>query len=305
MAPIRRLGWVPAAAPGAATLVFVLAAACGGNSPTTPTPPFDGGGNQQPPSNNPPVIESVVIQGTRAKEPQNFADAGETVLVTAAVYDNETPAERLTYEWSATAGTISGAGASVTWTAPPTVASPAEVTITLKVIERYGPPSAPQSLEHDVSGTATLSLHDSVKEVGDMSRQFLLDFSDSNIRDIPYIMRNFSRARCPQPNEIDNETSDVTDNRVKFRILDFRIGAAAVTVNFGGNCPFRGKMGDACAIVPSYWDSIDLRDNARGAVDGRDIVAAAYAPQDSRWWLCASDYDGRPVFGATLRGFIR
>jgi hypothetical protein len=289
----------------AGALVSVFLAACGGSSPTRPTPPVYGLNNQQPPSNSLPVIESIAIQGTRAKEPANFADAGETVLVTAKVHDDETDAERLTYEWSATAGTFSGAGASPAWTAPGMVAAAGAVTITLKVIENYGPASAPQSLQHEAIGTATLSLHNSAREVGDLSRQFLLDFSDSNIRDISYVMRNFSRARCPQPKEIDDETGDVTDNRRNFQILNFRIGAPAVTVNFGGNCPFRGKMGDACAVVPSYWDSVDLRDRTRGAVDGRDIVAAAYAPADSRWWLCASDYDGRTTFGATLRGFIR
>ena len=98
-----------------------------------------------------------------------------------------------------------------------------------------------------------------------MARQFLLDFSDSNIRDIGYVMRNFNRAKCPDPREVDSETDDVTNNRARFRILNSRIGAAVVTINFGGRCPFRNKAGDGCAVVPSFWDSTDLRDNSRGA----------------------------------------
>jgi hypothetical protein len=284
---------------------LLLLASCGGGSPTTPTPPVGGGGNQQPPPNNLPVIDSIVAQGTRPKEPANFADAGEAVPIVAKVHDDETAAEQLTYDWSATAGTFSGQGAAVTWTAPATVSASAPITITLKVTEKYGPPGAPQAFQHDVTGTATVSLHDSIKEVGDMSRQFLLDFSDSTITNIPYVMRNFSLARCPHANEVIDETNDVTQNRENFQILNSRIGAAKVTVNFGGTCPFRARTGDACALVPAYWESIDLHTRARGAVDGNDIISAVYAPDDSRWWLCASDYDGHRAFGATLRGFIR
>ena len=97
----------------------------------------------------------------------------------------------------------------------------------------------------------------------------------------------------------------MSNNRTNFRIVDYRIGDAAVTVNFGGSCPFRFKRGDACAIVPSYWDSIDLRTNARGSIDGDDIVAASYSTADNRWWLCASDYRAKSSLGASLKGFIR
>jgi hypothetical protein len=55
--------------------------------------------------------------------------------------------------------------------------------------------------------------------------------------------------------------------------------------------------------VPSYWQSMDLSTKAVGAVDGDDIVAASYSTAGNRWWLCASDFDGRPVSGALLRGF--
>ena len=37
--------------------------------------------------------------------------------------------------------------------------------------------------------------------------------------------------------------------------------------------------------------------------DGDDIVAASYSVSGRRWWLCASDYDGKPVSGAPLHGF--
>ena len=42
------------------------------------------------------------------------------------------------------------------------------------------------------------------------------------------------------------------------------VGAAAVTVNFGGVCPFRARPGDACAQVPVVWDSIESQYRCTG-----------------------------------------
>jgi hypothetical protein len=299
---MRRLAqWNVAASAGAcaAALLFI---ACG-SSPNGPAsvPPPPGGG-VTPPANNPPVIVSIVVQGTRAKEPSGFADVGEAVRVTAYVRDDETALDQLQFNWSAPLGTFSGTGPSVTWQAPRQGTTPVQVALTLEVVERYG--TAPSTLEHRISKTGTLALHDSVKEVGDMARQFLLDFSDSNLRNVDYIMRNFGSAHtCPDVREIDSERSDVINDRTNYQILDSRIGSAHVAVNFGGTCPFREKRGDACAVVPSYWQSLDLKTKAVGAVDGDDNLAAAYSAAGDRWWLCSSDYDGVSVSGAPLRGF--
>jgi len=273
-------------------LAAILVSACSGHSPIGPGGP----GNPvivTPPPNALPVVDSITVQGTRANEPASFADAGERVPVTARVHDEETPSDQLQYAWTATAGTFTGSGGSVTWVAPASVPQAADVTITLSVTEKYG---AGNALEHSVTATAHLSLHDSNREVGDMARQFLLDFSDSNIRDVPYIMRNFSKARCPQPAEVDSETSDVMENRDKRRIVTFRVDAPAVAINFNGVCPFRFKRGDACAVVPVLWDAIEFSTNVRGTTKGNDIVAAAYAAAESRWWLCASDYQSSDAF---------
>jgi hypothetical protein len=287
---------------GALLFAAVVFAGCGGSpsgpGPVSPAP----APNVTPPSNAAPTIQSIAVQSTRERAPANFADVGEAVPVTADVKDEDTPLDRLQFNWSAPLGTFSGTGPSVTWQAPPQAAAPTEITVTLEVLERYG--TAPSLFEHRVSRTVTLSLHDSVKEVGDMARQFLLDFSDSSLRDVDYIMRNFGNAStCPDVREVDNERSDVVKDRRDFQIVGFRIGAPRVTVNFGGSCPFRGKRGDACAVVPSYWQSIELATKRVGAVDGEDILAAAYSASGGRWWLCSSDYDGRRVSGATLRGF--
>lgn len=279
-------------------------AACGGPTPITPTPPPGGGnggngGNSQPPPNNPSTIDAISVQGTRAKEPANFADAGEAVPVSAKVRDDETAVDQLIYAWTATVGTFSGTGANVVWTAPASVAAPVDVTITLTVTEKYGHPGGPLSFEQSVSKTAAVSLHDSVKEVGQMSRQFLLDFSDTNIKNADYIMRNFGAPSfCPEPAELTSERDDVTKNFTFYRMLNFLVGQDATTVNFEGRCPVYGSRGDACSVVPVFWDSVEIATGQRGASSGNDIIAAAYSKADKRWWLCASRYQGLTTVGA-------
>jgi hypothetical protein len=303
---VRRVGTAFAAACGLALLISSVS--CGGKSPMQPSPGGGNGGNQQPPPNNLPVIESITVQGTRAKEPPAFADVNEAVNVTAKVRDDETPVEQLQYQWSAPVGAFTGTGASVTWTAPAETQGEdgVAVTITLKVIEKYGQPGGPQSFQHDVTQTTSVSLHDSIEEVGDMARQFLIDFSDTNNKNADYIMRNFGRS-CPNQSDVADERSDVINHFTNYSTVDYRIGPATVTVNFGGTCPFPSRPGkdDACAAVPAFWDSIDVRNNRQGSVDGIDYLSASYSTADARWWLCSSTYKGRTVSGATLRDFIR
>jgi hypothetical protein len=276
----------------------LIIAACGG-SPGGPTPPSGGGGGGgpvTPPPNNLPVIDSIAIQGTRAKEPANFADLGEAVPVVAKVHDDETAADQLEYQWSATAGTFTGTGASVTWTAPAAATTPVDVTITLKVVEKYGFAGVPPAFSHDVSGTAALSLHDSVAEVGGMARQFLLDFSDSSIRDVPYIMRNFDMT-CGDAAQA--EFDQVANNRQVFNIFRWNIGPASVTIPFGnGFCPIpsnRTQRGDACAAVPSHWESTVLKDRSVQIVDGIDFVSAYYRQDSKAWKLCDSQFPAPPA----------
>lgn len=297
---MRRVATALAAAGICAVFAGVLS--CGGKGPTQPTPGGDNGGsNQQPPPNNLPMIDGITLQGTRPKEPANFSDVNEAIDVTAKVHDDETAVDQLQYEWTAPVGTFTGTGAKVTWTAPATLpgSAPSDVTITLKVIEKYGQPGGPQSFQHDVSSTATLSLHDSTKEVGDMAKQFLLDFSDSTIRDVSYIMRNFE----PGCYGTGPETDQVSDNRKKFRIIKYTVGDPVVTVKFGSIGPYNLQSGDAFAAVPVFWDSVFSDNSPAPAVTGIDWVAAVYYPDRRIWRLCDSQFQGH--LAASMRAFIR
>ena len=280
----------------AACVGALVIAACSGGQPTGPSTGGGGGGGDggpvTPPANNLPVIDSITIQGTRAtKEPANFADLNESVPVTAKVHDDETPVDQLQYEWSASAGTFTGTGLSVVWQAPASAETPIDVTITLKVTEKYGFPGQPPAFSHDVSGTASVSLHDSAKEVGDMARQFLLDFSDSSIADVPYIMRNFDMS-C---REAQDEAQQVAENRRRLKIVKWTVGPARVTIPFGNSlCPIPGRIqrGDACSATATRWESTIFSNGHYTIAQGDDWVSAYYRPTLKAWKLCDSQFPG-------------
>jgi len=240
----------------------------------------------------PPVV-AIRARGTRPNEPENFADLDEEIVVTAVVEDPETPADQLTFDWTAEAGTFSGSGATVTWRAPADAPTPASVVLALTVSDRGS---------NHVSATAAVSLHNSRKEVGDLAREFLLDFSDSN-KDAAFVVRNFSKSPRCEP-ERDKEFSEIDDNRKSYRITSSAVGAATVKVQFGSRpCTHEPREGDACAVIPASWDSVCVTSGTTctpGRSDGIDHVTAVF--EQSQWRLCASYYQSR---GPVRPTFIR
>lgn len=282
-----------------------IAAACSdGNSPVKPDP-IDPGPRV---NNSPPVIGVFTVQGTRRNEPANFADLSEDIPVKVDVTDAESAIGSLTFNWSATAGSFSGEGASVVWKAPAQATTPTDVAISLEVVERYS--SQGRSVENKVTGTTTLSLHDSIKEVGEMARQFLLDFSDSS-KTVAQVMRNFE----PDCYGTAAETRDVTINRDLFQIVEWDVGPPHATIDFGGICPYpgqpiRNKRGDACSRIAAYWRSRFIKDNPASnnkAGDfteawGTDHVASMYYRDQKRWKLCDSQFQGMHTL--LVRGLV-
>ena len=251
-----------------------------------------------PTTNAPPVIKSIVAQGTKTSEPASFADLGETIAVTATVTDAETPVADLTYEWSAPVGTFAGTGASVTWKAPPQMTTPASVTLSLVVIENYtttDPNGLPVQQQNKVAGGVAVSVHDSAKEVGDMARTFLVNFSKQVSVDT--VLQDFRDGCGFNDKGRHYEEEDVVNNQANFNITAYNVGQPATTVKFGGQCtlfPDRYRTGDACSEVPVDWTSTVIADGTTERVAGTDQVTAVYGPQD-RWWLCDSDFQGSMV----------
>ena len=236
--------------------------------------------------NAPPVIASILAQGSRPNEPAAFADRGEEIAVTATITDAETPVTGLDIEWSSDVGAISGTGPSVRWRAPASARTPSTATLTLVVVERFTAADESGQVvprEHRVTGTTTVRVHDSAREVGDLSMQFLADFSNSDVLPAE-VVRGFSDG-CRGKWE---ELSDVQNNRNTYTIVSSKLGTPSVSVSFGGTCPFRARAGDACATVSCEWVSLVKATNKTETAKGTDHIAAVY--QGGRWWLCNSDF---------------
>jgi hypothetical protein len=238
-------------------------------------------------ANSPPTIASIAAQTQRRGAPRNFADLDDVVDLTAFVADSETPLSQLTYEWTADAGAFDGSGPAVRWRAPSRFQTPADVSLTLTVIERYDsvdPQGLPVTAENRVSSAAVISLHDSRKELGDLAYDFLVDFSRQVSPQT--VVRNFTSS-CPGSR---SELRDVEDNQATKTITSYSIGTPDVVITFGGFCRERGRFGDGCAYVPVRWQSIIKADGRQQSAVGIDQVNGLF--EGGRWQLCDSDFVG-------------
>jgi hypothetical protein len=139
------------------------------------------------------------------------------------------------------------------------------------------------------SATTTVSLDNSVKEVGDLAREFLLDFSNSN--NAPgFVVWNFSKSPRYE-RERDSEFDDTVKNRDVYRIESSSIGPAEVSVKFVSvPCVWRPDhpiFGDACAVIPVAWSSLCLKTNPECTAgehthsEGLDYVTAVF--EQTEW----------------------
>ncbi|MEO5821542.1 MAG: hypothetical protein ABIT71_13635 [Vicinamibacteraceae bacterium] len=256
------------------------AASCGG-SPAKPTPSPSVTSAASSTANTPPIVAALTAQGARRAQPPALADAGEELVVTAAVTDAETPVDRLTFAWSSSAGSFSGQGPTVRWRAPASVPAPLVATLRLEVVDG----------DQRVERTLAVHVHDHVREVGDMATLFLSDFSNS-ATPVGTVMRNF----LPGCYGTADETSDVEIVRRNFLHVSTRLDPPAVTVEFDGRCPYENRAGDACSVSFVRWETRKIPSGEREVVEGRDQVAAVY--RQDRWWLCDSRWDGRRVSGS-------
>ena len=234
-------------------------------------------------TNSAPVIKSIVAQGTRLREPANFAEYGETIRITAVVEDAEKTPAQLTYQWLACGGTFTGTGTQVQWAAPLLSGPPSVCNVELVVSD--GP--------RITTGSVAVRLHNSTIEVGALALRFLEEFADSNLP-ASLIVRDFSNS-CPGKFE---EQEQVSKNRRDLEINSHIYGAATVTVAFGGACASgnRRKTGDdACILTPVEWRSTVKATGAPDFAKGISVITGVY--RDSRWWLCDSLFDGATTLG--------
>lgn len=283
-----------AAACGLLLLLVVLTPACGGSS-SSPTP-VSQSSSSRPPSTGPSVNIAPVIASISASADRVEVDS--EITITAVVQDQETPIDQLNFEWSAGAGTFSGDGAVVKWRAPKDIKTPADYEIRLKVTETYGAPNSAGVRPQNVTtgSLPNIRVHNSQKELGDLSIQFLTDFAHS---DVPAstCVRDFSDS-CRGKTD---ERGDIEANRLHFEILNSSLTLRSVTVSSSG---LSANVVVACSFT-SRIKSCDPGDKACvvgdiGTARGDCILTGKY--EDRRWWLCDSHFIGR--LAASLRSFF-
>ena len=258
-------------------LIGIVFAACGstpaGPGPVTPPP--------TPPVNVPPTIESIAIGVERA-------EVGDDVAVTATVRDPETAITDLQFAWSADAGTFSGEGASVKWRPPADRATPADYAMRLTVTETYGTAdSAGVRPKNIVSATsaASVRVHNSPKEIGDMSLVFLRDFATSAIP-ADLAVRDFSDS-CKGKAD---ERSQIVENRQNYEILSSSlnlVNASAATSRVSGNA--RVACGFTSVVKACQADRPTCKVGSTEKVAGNCVLTTVY--EQRRWWLCESHFE--------------
>jgi hypothetical protein len=275
---------VSAAAVIALTGSLVLGA-CGSRPPTDPGPVNP---PPPPPPNAAPVIESITVAGDRVE-----ADA--EIAVTATVRDAETPIEQLKFEWKADAGTFSGEGPAVKWRAPKDAPTPADYTLQLIVTETYA--SGTQTGQNVVGATSpSIRVHNSPKELGDLSLKFLNAFAMSSVP-ADVAVQDFSDSCDGKFDERDQ----IRDNRDWYEILSSSLSLKRVSVAASA---MRGDITVACEFVSKVKkcppNMVPCRVGDTQRVQGDCVLTGIY--EQRRWWLCTSNFYGDLV--PSMRAFF-
>jgi hypothetical protein len=279
-----------------ALVLAALVASCGG--PAGPTPPPGGGGNggQQPTPNTPPQVKSVTVAQSRV-------EVGTPVTVTAVVEDAETPVANLTYTWTSTTGSFTGTGAEVTWTAGQDAKTPEDYVLTLTVTERFTTGSI--NRENTATGTVTVHVNNSPKELADLSLRFLNAFADSKVSPETCVAE-FTESCSGKKDEL----QDVIDNRHDFEITasslrhtGLQIDPARSFATVHTACSFTSRV---ITATPQSGGCLNVPGSCRlGAVQqssGDCWTTNVY--EKGRWWICQSHFTPDDVLSAFERAFF-
>jgi len=220
----------------------------------------------------------------------------------APVTDAETPIDNLNYNWTAPNGTFAGAGRNVTWTPGADAATPADFTITLTVVERYT--SGSTTKENTASGTTTVHVNNSPKELADLSLRFLGDFGNSKVSP-EQCVSEFSDACRGKKDELE----DVTDNRHDFEILSSNLRHTSLQLQSPTNATVHTFCSFTSRVITSTPQSGGCRDNPSACkqgttqtVEGDCWTTNVY--ERGRWWICESHFTPRTTLSAFGRAFF-
>ena len=219
----------------------------------------------------------------------NRAEVNVPLQLSAVVEDETTLVENLIFEWTADAGTFSGAGPTVFWTGGLSEITPASYDLTLTVIENIEIRNSAGTIEvHEnrTSESITIYLNESVGEVTTLVDTFLEDFSNSDMPAV-VVLRNFSDNCSGKAAEL----SDVENNRLYYEVVSATFEVTDVWVN--------SDRTYATAIAPCEFNSIFISTGETEIATGVCTITAVYEQSNSErpyeWWLCDSQFDGSVV----------
>jgi len=249
--------------------MFVVAAACSGPTTPPPTPPPDPGPQTAP------IIRAITV-------PTSRVEAGVDIALSATVEDAETPLTQLTYQWVASAGTITGSGTTATWTMPKGITSGVDVTVTLTVTDNYQALVNNQLVprQHVVVGTATpFRVHDSEAELLHLAVKFLRDlFGNSKVPPADCLV-DFTDLCADYTYGKTSELGDIVDHRTLVNVISVTFHSSIVT--FSG--PADGQVYSDASFFEHYLDgSLPSPRSVRNNF----VVTGKY--HQGRWWICES-----------------
>jgi hypothetical protein len=275
----------------------LIMAACGSGVAPSPTP--GDGGTPPPVVNTPPVVKSIAVSDSRV-------EAGAPVTLTAAVEDAETPVANMSFAWTIPPGSVTGTGngGAITFTPSPDLKTPADYEITVTVTERYT--SGGVQAENKATGSVTLHVNNSPRELADLSFQFLSDFASSTVAPSKCVAE-FSDVSCGVGKT--DEFNDISANRHDFLILSSTLRPTSVDVapsrlkaTVHTFCAFSSRVITTQPQSPGCQVAGACPFNTVQSVEGDCWTTNVY--EKGRWWLCESHFTGRSLTTAFERAFF-
>jgi hypothetical protein len=283
-----------------ACALAVLVAACGGaNVGPTPNPGGGGnGGSQQPPPaiNTPPQVKSITVSDARV-------EAGAPVTLTAVVEDAETPVTSLSYAWTFPPGSITGTsdGSTVTYTPSADLKTPGDFEIGVIVTERYT--SAGVQAENKATGSVTLHVNNSTRELSELSLRFLGDFVNSSVSPEKCVAEFTDSCRGKK-----DEFADIDDNRHDFVIIasnlrhtGLQIAPTRLSATVHTFCSFTSKVITTQPREENCQHG-ECPLNSVGTAQGDCWTTNVY--EKGRWWICESHFTSQTTLSPMMRAFF-
>jgi len=219
------------------------------------------------------------------------------VTLTAIVEDAETPIANMSFAWEFPGGsgsaTGTGNGSTISWTPGAALKTPGDFTITVTVTERYTSNGA--QAENKASGTTTLHINNSPKELAEMSLKFLGDFANSRLSP-DQCLGDFSDATSTCARGKKDERDDITDNRHDFEIVastlrhtSLAMAPDKLSATVHTFCSFTSKVISPNPVDESCAKGACPLGSIQGPNQGDCFTTNVY--EKGRWWICESHYN--------------